>query len=141
VRQPTQPTTLPCTPVSSTVLRQSRQQGYFRISAVLPYSFDATCNFVSLETQNTKPEHKLLTATDAEFGLHTLCCPVLPLTGHDAVTLTVSLPVSSAKPCCGTGPPWDLDQILRYSETLGAGGSVVVKALCYKPEGRGFDSR
>jgi hypothetical protein len=23
----------------------------------------------------------------------------------------------------------------------GAGGIVVVKALCYKPEGRGFDSR
>jgi hypothetical protein len=23
----------------------------------------------------------------------------------------------------------------------GARGSVVVKALCYKPEGRGFDSR
>jgi hypothetical protein len=24
---------------------------------------------------------------------------------------------------------------------IGARGSVVVKALCYKPEGRGFDSR
>jgi hypothetical protein len=24
---------------------------------------------------------------------------------------------------------------------LGARGSVVVKALCYKPEGRGFDTR
>jgi hypothetical protein len=24
---------------------------------------------------------------------------------------------------------------------VGARGSVVVKALCYKPEGRGFDSR
>jgi hypothetical protein len=24
---------------------------------------------------------------------------------------------------------------------LGARGSIVVKALCYKPEGRGFDSR
>jgi hypothetical protein len=28
-----------------------------------------------------------------------------------------------------------------YSVTWGARGSVVVKALCYKPEGRGFDTR
>jgi hypothetical protein len=27
------------------------------------------------------------------------------------------------------------------TSTFGARGSVVVKALCYKPEGRGFDSR
>jgi hypothetical protein len=27
------------------------------------------------------------------------------------------------------------------SEMLGARGSIVVKALCYKPEGRGFDTR
>jgi hypothetical protein len=26
-------------------------------------------------------------------------------------------------------------------ENIGARGSVVVKALCYKPVGRGFDSR
>jgi hypothetical protein len=30
---------------------------------------------------------------------------------------------------------------LTYSSKLGVGGSVVVKALCYKPEGRGFDTR
>jgi hypothetical protein len=32
---------------------------------------------------------------------------------------------------------------LKLSATVyeGAHGSVVVKALCYKPEGRGFDSR
>jgi hypothetical protein len=29
----------------------------------------------------------------------------------------------------------------RGSSSKGARGSVVVKALCYKPEGRGFDSR
>jgi hypothetical protein len=28
-----------------------------------------------------------------------------------------------------------------YRLHVGARGSVVVKALCYKPEGRGFDSR
>jgi hypothetical protein len=28
-----------------------------------------------------------------------------------------------------------------YHTTVGAHSSVVVKALCYKPEGRGFDSR
>jgi hypothetical protein len=28
-----------------------------------------------------------------------------------------------------------------YINILGARGSVVVKALCYKPEGRGFDTR
>jgi hypothetical protein len=27
-----------------------------------------------------------------------------------------------------------------YETSSGARGSVVVKALCYKPEGRGFDS-
>jgi hypothetical protein len=27
------------------------------------------------------------------------------------------------------------------SQTIGARGSVVIKALCYKPEGRGFDTR
>jgi hypothetical protein len=33
-------------------------------------------------------------------------------------------------------------QILNYENPLrGACGSVVVKALCYKPEGRGFDTR
>jgi hypothetical protein len=29
----------------------------------------------------------------------------------------------------------------RNSKLKGARGSVVVKALCYKPEGRGFDTR
>jgi hypothetical protein len=28
-----------------------------------------------------------------------------------------------------------------YYKLMGARGSVVVKALCYKPEGRGFDTR
>jgi hypothetical protein len=28
-----------------------------------------------------------------------------------------------------------------FSDVSGARGSVVVKALCYKPEGRGLDSR
>jgi hypothetical protein len=28
-----------------------------------------------------------------------------------------------------------------YSDYIGARGSVVVKALCYKPEGRGFETR
>jgi hypothetical protein len=27
------------------------------------------------------------------------------------------------------------------TQNEGAGGSVVIKALCYKPEGRGFDTR
>jgi hypothetical protein len=30
---------------------------------------------------------------------------------------------------------------LCTSKVVGARGSVVVKALCYKPKGRGFDSR
>jgi hypothetical protein len=33
------------------------------------------------------------------------------------------------------------DLMLDYWLEVGARGSVVVKALCYKPEGRGFDSR
>jgi hypothetical protein len=32
-------------------------------------------------------------------------------------------------------------KLYSYLMELGARGSVVVKALCYKPEGRGFDSR
>jgi hypothetical protein len=32
-------------------------------------------------------------------------------------------------------------QFMSYYEQAGAHISVVVKALCYKPEGRGFDSR
>jgi hypothetical protein len=32
--------------------------------------------------------------------------------------------------------------LLRYYRfVLGARGNVVVKALCYKPEGRGFETR
>jgi hypothetical protein len=31
--------------------------------------------------------------------------------------------------------------ITAFDFVKGARGSVVVKALCYKPEGRGFDSR
>jgi hypothetical protein len=31
--------------------------------------------------------------------------------------------------------------ILDSTGTRGASGSVVIKALCYKPKGRGFDSR
>jgi hypothetical protein len=35
-----------------------------------------------------------------------------------------------------------LQFLYAYSTlSVGARGSVVVKALCYKPEGRGFDSR
>jgi hypothetical protein len=30
---------------------------------------------------------------------------------------------------------------IRVYTYVGARGSVVVKALCYKPKGRGFDSR
>jgi hypothetical protein len=30
---------------------------------------------------------------------------------------------------------------MRGAISAGARGSVVVKALCYKPEGRGFDTR
>jgi hypothetical protein len=30
---------------------------------------------------------------------------------------------------------------VEYSSQVGVRGSVVVKALCYKPEGRGFDTR
>jgi hypothetical protein len=29
----------------------------------------------------------------------------------------------------------------RYVHKLGTRGSVVIKAPCYKPEGRGFDTR
>jgi hypothetical protein len=32
-------------------------------------------------------------------------------------------------------------EIILAVSQMGARGSVVVKALCYKPEGRGFDSR
>jgi hypothetical protein len=32
-----------------------------------------------------------------------------------------------------------LDDKVKKAITVGACGSVVVKALCYKPEGRGFD--
>jgi hypothetical protein len=42
------------------------------------------------------------------------------------------------------GINWSVEdnEILRLLNTLpGARGSVVVKALYYKPEGRGFDSR
>jgi hypothetical protein len=31
--------------------------------------------------------------------------------------------------------------ILKTTNAVGAGGSIVVKPLCYKLEGRGFDSR
>jgi hypothetical protein len=31
--------------------------------------------------------------------------------------------------------------IKSYSILIGARGRVVVKALCYKPEGRGFETR
>jgi hypothetical protein len=34
-----------------------------------------------------------------------------------------------------------LNLILKYHLGDGARGSVVVKALCYKPEDRGFDIR
>jgi hypothetical protein len=37
--------------------------------------------------------------------------------------------------CCGQ------TKFLNIYFLVGARGSVVVKALCYKPEGRGFDSR
>jgi hypothetical protein len=30
---------------------------------------------------------------------------------------------------------------IRYVTGKGAGGSVVVKVLCYQPEGRGFETR
>jgi hypothetical protein len=30
---------------------------------------------------------------------------------------------------------------VRYLKMVGVRGSVVVKALCYKPEGRGFETR
>jgi hypothetical protein len=38
-------------------------------------------------------------------------------------------------------PVRDWNRITLEFKTGGARGSVVVKALCYKPEGRGFDSR
>jgi hypothetical protein len=34
-----------------------------------------------------------------------------------------------------------MSKIMIVITKLGARGSVVVKALCYKPEGRGFDTR
>jgi hypothetical protein len=38
--------------------------------------------------------------------------------------------------------PFRVEEIINpYSDALGARGSVVVKALRYKPEGRGFESR
>jgi hypothetical protein len=68
---------------------------------------------------------------------------------------------SSSRPCLFTarerGPRYPLDRRLsgpqgwsgQYGEVKflnllglkGAKGSIVVKALCYKPEGRGFDTR
>jgi hypothetical protein len=36
---------------------------------------------------------------------------------------------------------WPLPSIHYYCWSMGACGSVVVKALCYKPEGRGFDTQ
>jgi hypothetical protein len=35
----------------------------------------------------------------------------------------------------------DVMQDIQTLKIKGARGSVVVKALCYKPEGRGFDTR
>jgi hypothetical protein len=35
----------------------------------------------------------------------------------------------------------EMTPFLRLRNILGARGSVVVKALCYKPEGRWFDTR
>jgi hypothetical protein len=53
--------------------------------------------------------------------------------------------------CCYPHISFSLFQLVSFHEVfwpkfcthlyLGARGSVVVKALCYKPEGRGFDSR
>jgi hypothetical protein len=37
--------------------------------------------------------------------------------------------------------PSCLEVEIANAKMEGARGSVVVKALCYKPEGRGFDSR
>jgi hypothetical protein len=42
--------------------------------------------------------------------------------------------------------PYIIFQLIRnlirgYIQILGESGSVMVKALCYKPEGRGFDTR
>jgi hypothetical protein len=40
---------------------------------------------------------------------------------------------------------WMKEVVVAYSRrnlfTVGARGSVVVEALCYKPEGRGFQTR
>ena len=44
------------------------------------------------------------------------------------------------RPLGGPRPAWK-DNIRRAREEAGARGSLVVKALRYKPAGRGFDSR
>jgi hypothetical protein len=42
----------------------------------------------------------------------------------------------------GLHPPALLSNIITIiTHVRGARGSLVVKALCYKPEGRGFDTR
>jgi hypothetical protein len=35
----------------------------------------------------------------------------------------------------------EVESITQLPIAIGARGSTVVEALCYKPEGRGFDSR
>jgi hypothetical protein len=35
----------------------------------------------------------------------------------------------------------NVKDVFIYTAVCGARGSVMVKALCYKPEGRGFDTR
>jgi hypothetical protein len=42
---------------------------------------------------------------------------------------------------CNVGPLINLPYNIAMVEGKGARCSVVVKALCYKPEGRGFDTR
>jgi hypothetical protein len=37
--------------------------------------------------------------------------------------------------------PLDSMKLLEYTATIGARGGVVLKALCYKPEGRGLETR
>jgi hypothetical protein len=39
------------------------------------------------------------------------------------------------------GKIWDADFISCFEALVGARGSIVVTALCYKEEGRGFETR
>jgi hypothetical protein len=57
--------------------------------------------------------------------------------------LSVALPQGEKSPLLNgfVGTRYREVKVLHLTGTRGARGSVVVKALCYRPEGRGCDTR